>query len=201
MPWTFLNQASGTNIAGLPVIGSAVSPSLDQFIIYDDSAAANRKVSVSQLLADSIVFPVEVPVSAVLPFAKNSVPPGWLAANGAAVSRSVYSALFFEIGTLYGTGDGSTTFNLPDLRGYFVRGAGVNGDGTAAGDFGVRQADGIRDHNHRWRYANTSLQAGASVIPIVQGAGGLAYDIGMVPGTAATETRPKNVPMLFCIKF
>lgn len=50
-----------------------------------------------------------------------TVPTGWLKANGAAISRSAYSALFAVIGTAYGAGNGSTTFNLPDLRGEFIR--------------------------------------------------------------------------------
>lgn len=51
-----------------------------------------------------------------------SAPTGWIKANGAAVSRTTYAALFAAIGTLYGAGDGSTTFNLPDMRGLFARG-------------------------------------------------------------------------------
>jgi microcystin-dependent protein len=47
---------------------------------------------------------------------------GWLKCNGAAVSRSTYAVLFAAIGTLYGAGDGTTTFNLPDYRGEFLRG-------------------------------------------------------------------------------
>ncbi|MEO4030027.1 phage tail protein [Chromobacterium vaccinii] len=55
-------------------------------------------------------------------FAGSAVPDGWLRANGAAVSRDAYAALFASIGTTYGAGDGKTTFTLPDLRGEFVRG-------------------------------------------------------------------------------
>jgi microcystin-dependent protein len=57
---------------------------------------------------------------AVFPF--NALPTGYLECNGAAVSRTTYAALFAKIGTTYGAGDGSTTFNLPDLRGEFIRG-------------------------------------------------------------------------------
>lgn len=89
-----------------------------------------------------------VPTGAVMPFAMNSAPSGWLAANGLPVSRTAYAALFAAIGTTYGTGDGSTTFNLPDLRGYFVRGSGTNSDGTAAGAFGTKQSDAFKSHNH-----------------------------------------------------
>lgn len=66
-----------------------------------------------------------IPAGAVMPFAMTSVPTGWLAANGAAVSRATYSGLFTAIGTTYGAGDGGSTFNLPDLRGIFVRGSGA----------------------------------------------------------------------------
>lgn len=54
--------------------------------------------------------------------ARNTAPAGWLKANGAAVSRTAYAALFAAIGTTYGAGDGFNTFNLPDLRGEFIRG-------------------------------------------------------------------------------
>lgn len=53
----------------------------------------------------------------VLPFAGTTAPNGWLMADGAAVSRTTYAALFAVVGTTYGSGNGSTTFNLPDLRG------------------------------------------------------------------------------------
>lgn len=55
-------------------------------------------------------------------FAANVIPTGWLKCNGAAVSRTTYANLFARIGTTYGAGDGSTTFNLPDLRGETIRG-------------------------------------------------------------------------------
>ena len=63
-----------------------------------------------------------VPSGTVLYFAGSSAPAGWLKANGAAVSRTAYAALFAAIGTTYGLGDGRSTFNLPDLRGEFIRG-------------------------------------------------------------------------------
>jgi len=63
-----------------------------------------------------------LPVGAVIHVAMTSAPSGYLKANGAAVSRTTYADLFAAIGTTFGSGDGSTTFNLPDLRGEFVRG-------------------------------------------------------------------------------
>lgn len=63
-----------------------------------------------------------LPVGVVLPFAGASAPTGYLACDGSAVSRSTYADLFAVIGAGFGQGDGSTTFNLPDLRGRFLRG-------------------------------------------------------------------------------
>ena len=63
-----------------------------------------------------------VPPGFILPFAGTSIPDGWLICNGAAVSRTEYAALFSAIGTTWGEGDGSTTFNLPDLDERFIEG-------------------------------------------------------------------------------
>jgi microcystin-dependent protein len=62
-----------------------------------------------------------------MPYAGSSAPTGWLLADGSAVSRTTFTALFTAIGTTYGAGDGSTSFNLPDLRSKFPVGAGTAG--------------------------------------------------------------------------
>lgn len=70
-----------------------------------------------------------------MPFAGSTAPQGWLLCDGSAVSRSTYSDLFTAIGTTYGAGDGSTTFNVPDLAGRVV--LGVSNDhalGTSGGE-------------------------------------------------------------------
>ena len=64
-----------------------------------------------------------VPAGVIIPFAGTSVPTGYLLCNGAAVSRTGYANLFAAIGTLYGAGNGSTTFNLPDARDRVLQGA------------------------------------------------------------------------------
>ena len=77
---------------------------------------------------------VELPIGSVIPFAANSAPNGYLICNGATVSRTTYADLFKVIGTTYGTGDGSTTFNLPQLSdGRFIRGESVAGNVHSAG--------------------------------------------------------------------
>ena len=65
-----------------------------------------------------------MPPGAIIDFAGSSAPAGWHLADGSAISRSTYARLFAVIGTTYGAGDGSTTFNVPDMRGLFALGAG-----------------------------------------------------------------------------
>lgn len=75
-------------------------------------------------------------------------PTGWLKCNGAQISRTTYSALFSAIGTTYGSGDGSTTFHLPDFRGVFPRGFD-DGRGYDSGRvFGSYQDSANKSHNH-----------------------------------------------------
>ena len=66
-------------------------------------------------------------------FAGNTLPDGWLACDGTAVSRITYANLFSKIGTTYGSGDGSATFNLPNLTDRFIQGHGTSGTVKAAG--------------------------------------------------------------------
>jgi hypothetical protein len=154
----------------------------------------NSSVALAQLV--TAVQQALLPAGAVQAFAMNSVPSGWLAADGTAVSRSTYAALFSAISTTYGAGDGSTTFALPDLRGYFVRGSGTNSDGTAAGTFGAKQADDFKAHTH--------TQTGNAGV-FLQSPGGFVYGVASgtidTGSTGGTETRPKNIALLYCIKF
>lgn len=82
--------------------------------------ALDKNNSVQVLAALKLIFG-DGP-GAVAFFARSTAPVGYLKANGAAVSRTAYSALFASVGTTFGAGDGATTFNLPDLRGEFLRG-------------------------------------------------------------------------------
>lgn len=72
------------------------------------------------------------PSGVIVPFAGSNAPSGWLLCAGQAVSRTQYASLFLTISTTYGVGDGSTTFNLPDLRGRTIAGVDNMG-GSAAG--------------------------------------------------------------------
>lgn len=134
-----------------------------------------------------------VPTGAVMAFAMNGAPTGWLAANGNAVSRTTYATLFAAIGTTYGVGNGSTTFNLPDLRGYFVRGHGINSDGVSSDVFGVKQTDEFKAHTHTVGRGSTG---GGNFIQNGPDTGGTIT----TSSSGGDETRPRNIAMLYCIK-
>lgn len=153
------------------------------------------------------------PPGMVAYFARNTAPSGWLKANGAAVSRTTYAALFAAIGTTFGTGDGSTTFNLPDLRGEFLRGWD-DGRGVDAGrGFGSSQGDAIRNITGSLVSALLDSAVGngafSNTYPSSQPSGGgtavnykmsVTFDASRVVPTA-NENRPRNVALLACIKF
>lgn len=78
-----------------------------------------------QLISGATLY-ADAPVGSISAFGGSTAPNGWLLCQGQAVSRTTYAELFSIIGTAFGSGDGSTTFNIPDLRGEFLRGAGTN---------------------------------------------------------------------------
>ena len=123
----------------------------------------------------------------------NSAPTGWLKANGSAVSRTTYADLFTAIGTTFGVGDGSTTFNIPDLRGEFIRGWDDSRGIDSGRVFGSAQADDFKSHTHV-TYSVAGSFSGATGV----GSGQLG---GSTTGaTGGTETRPRNIALLYCIK-
>lgn len=81
----------------------------------------------------TVTIPIAVAAGTVIAYAGNTIPSGYLICNGAAISRTTYAALFAAIGATYGAGDGSTTFNLPDLTDRFVQGSNNPGTIKAAG--------------------------------------------------------------------
>jgi microcystin-dependent protein len=132
--------------------------------------------------------------------AANTVPAGWLQNNGQAVSRTTFAALFDAIGTSYGSGDGSTTFNVPNDQGYFWRSWNGTGSGIdPSRTFGSVQADAMQTHQHNVAAgSNSELSAGADNVPTVFG-GPLATTGNT--GRTASETRPSNIAYLSVIKY
>jgi microcystin-dependent protein len=115
----------------------------------------------------------------VVPFAGAEAPTGWLLCDGSAVSRTAYAGLFAAIGEAFGAGDGSGTFNLPDLRGRAVFSPDAMGgtaagrlDGGALGDAGGAQTrDGATD-GHVLTVAEMPAHShGIEAVPVVAGNG------------------------------
>jgi len=137
-------------------------------------------------------------------FARSSAPTGWLKANGAAVSRAIYSGLYSAIGTTFGAGDGATTFNLPDLRGEFLRslddGRGID-SGRTLGSF---QGSQMQSHTHNWSGPRRYL-AGGAYPWVVDGGANFAAENGTTSAAGGTsngsENRPRNIALLACIKY
>lgn len=155
------------------------------------------------------------PAGIVAHFARNSAPTGWLKANGAEISRTSYADLFAAIGTTFGPGDGINTFNLPDLRGEFVRGWD-DSKGTDSGrSFGTKQNDAIQ--NAKATANDVLMGASASTTGFLSSVAtgfstsvsqgqqptkfyNLTFDLSKTNRTS-TETRPTNIALLACIKF
>ncbi len=167
----------------------------------------------AEVLGDIGAAALASPTGGVSYFAASSAPTGYLKANGATVSRSTYSALFAVVGEVYGAGDGSTTFEVPDLRGEFIRGFD-DGRGIDAGRvFGSAQSWAIENITGGAGYFNSlagvifsgSLYQKSSTSTADSNNGGsTAYEIGLDASRevqTSTETRPRNVALLACIKF
>lgn len=142
-----------------------------------------------------------IPSGIVLSFTGLIAPSGFLLCHGQEVSRTTYATLFALIGTSYGIGDNTSTFNLPDYRGYFLRGLdmGTGRDSDPTRVIGSIQEDSIKNHAH-----NVNCYSGGS------SGGSLALDNAIIDNgsyrtgsmvDAGQETRPKNIAVNYVIKF
>ena len=198
-------------------------------VVVADNEVTTAKIAdgaVTQAKLNSGI--ILVPTGAIMPFAMNTVPTGWLAANGNEYSKTgTYAALFAVIGTTYGEtngsgGTGTTHFRVPDLCGYFVRGSGTNRDGTASGTFGQKQANAVGPHTHSGTTGNDTdhthdylhLDRSGPAAGIANGSEYRYLTKTTTAGTkhthpfttssqspaSTTETRPDNIALLYCIK-
>ena len=170
----------------------------------------------------------QLPAGAIQHFVLLNAPTGWLKANGQAVSRTTYAALFAAIGTSFGAGDGATTFNVPDFRGEFIR-AWDDGRGVdASRAMGSAQPAAMLDHTHTVSGVTStdpghthgaivaSGGGGTTTLTttpgaptpnggVIQSGGAHSHTFSAVSGTGSAgggpETRPRNVALLVCIKY
>jgi hypothetical protein len=195
---------------------------------YFDSEILNLKSSRDSILQQ---FNLTTPSGAIMAFARTTAPNGWLECNGQLVDVANYPTL---VAAIY-VGDAanlstSSSFGfkvndsglrvtngnkikLPDLRGYFIRGLGVNSDGSKSASFGVRHPDAIQSHLHTFGYRDDvndtedqgvgtgSLNVVTNPVGITRATGGPITDL-LFDGSVRVdeETRPKNIPLLYCIK-
>lgn len=153
--------------------------------------------------------PLSVPTGMISAF--HTVPEGWLQCNGAAVSRTTYAALFAVIGTKYGSGDGSTTFNLPNLHHRFIEGTNTTSEvgqsvsaglpnitgsikpfGVACDDFVATGALSGGKSSTPW---NGKTNVGSTVIDDI------TFNASRSNGTyGSTTVQPESIRLIPCIK-
>jgi len=190
-------NANNVAITGGTINGVTFVGTLNTSTTATTQTAKNNSTAVATTQYVDSAATIAMPPGAVSAFAMNAAPAGWLAANGTGVSTTTYPALFTAIGYQFGGSGG--TFNLPDLRGYFVRGVD-NGRGVDSGRaFGSNQdATGIADQV----FQTVSLFNDNIDGPLY---GGVVYNSSS--GYAGTnrniqrfKVRPYNVALLYCIK-
>lgn len=117
------SSPADVDINGLPEVTSWANT---------DHAHIQKSGVDSKIKKSNFIVSESVLTGSILSYGNDSIPTGYLFCDGSAISRTTYSDLFAAIGTTWGVGDGSTTFNLPDLRGVFIRGTGSHGSLTMA---------------------------------------------------------------------
>lgn len=151
-------------------------------------------------------FYADNPIGTILAFGGSNVPTGWHLCDGTALSRTTYKDLFDVIGTNFGVGDGSTTFNLPDLQGEFLRGAGTNshsgqGNGGAVGvhqDATSMPYVGNISGSPEWAYINSNTNSTAELYKNSD-----SYEMGARKGyynIGSKTENSDNTPLYFTVR-
>ena len=192
------------------------------FVGSTEVVNSSAEIADDRVVADSIASGAVAGIDpgTIAAFGRTSAPSGWLKCNGAAVSRTTYSALYAQIGTSFGSGNGSTTFNVPDLRGVWVRGLD-DGRGKDSGRSlsNSVQADGIPrmrgafSDNHGNSRMSINDVSGFTNPFVGDGSSSWRTRIEAVSGnfariqldssriiTATPDVRPENIALLYCIK-
>ena len=162
-----------------------------------------------------------IPPGCVLPFAGTTPPSGWLMCDGSAVSRTTYRALYAAIGNAHGSGDGSTTFHLPDYRGRFLRGTdnmgtvsgaagrdpnaadrtAMNTGGNPANGVGSVQGHQYESHGHSLNGLAGNSGGNSSGLAHPRDSGGQSFGIHYSTyANGGSETRPINAYVNYIIK-
>ena len=141
----------------------------------------------AKVLTETVAGIIPFPAGMVMAFAGSTPPPGWLPCDGSLLSRTTYAVLFAVIGTGWGSGDGSTTFHLPDLRGRFLRGVdGAAGRDPNSGTRTAANAGGNTGNSVGSVQANATAVNGLANAPsaLTATAAAQLWTYGLASGTA-----------------
>lgn len=183
----------------------------------DATYLGKQEKAASAKVADSVVWEnvsgrpdlsALIPPGTIIHYAGRTVPSGWLICNGANVSRTDYAALFAAIGTIYGTGNGSTTFGLPNLNGRFFEGT------TYTGSVGTYHSAGLPNISGEYQGGDGLNLYSSGAFGFVKESGsqitGGSYklDIGDFKASRSSSVfgsssgvQPPSIALLPCIKF
>ena len=178
----------------LAALRDGVSSDLDT--MSELAAAIGNNADFATMVFDAIEAGV-VPTGMIAPYGNTTAPSGWIKANGASLSRTTYSQLFAIYGTTFGSVDGST-FNVPDLRGEFIRGWDDSRGVDSGRVFGSAQAQQVEAHTHNINGTSAGRSTGAANSLSSLYSGPLS---GNTQVNSGTETRPRNVALQYIIKF
>jgi len=165
-----------------------------------DGTIATADLSDGAVTAAKLAAGAAIPVGAVFHFAAGTAPSGYLKANGDTIPNgngtvqgvtANFSALYAIVGSTYGAAG-----KLPDLRGEFVRGWDDSRGVDSGRGIGTAQADELKSHTHSLYYIPNGSVTGS-----VYSTGGGSWQSGNTGATGGTETRPRNVALLACIKY
>lgn len=188
-------NAAGWNQLGTP---------LNKENLLKDATAAKfgrpPTATIDEVLNSIVSLPALVPAGSIFWLASETIPTGFLKCDGSEISRANYAVLFAVIGTVFGAGDGSTTFKIPDLRAAFIRGAGTSGNYFAT--FGEKQGStSLYTKNGSSSYQSIDI-GGRNADYISTSSGSMPTGSG---GTTSTKTyvdvRPYNMPLTPIIKY
>lgn len=177
-----ISAGSGDNFAGVSVDGT------------------NKTVNVTGTLNAEKISSM---VGMVAAFGGSTAQTGWLICDGSVKNTADYPALGAYLGNIHG-GNGTTTFGLPDLRGEFVRGADLWRGIDTGREIGSKQADSFKDHGHDIFIGgdNNTVRDPSSTAPVTSSTGALtSTGSSQIKSIGDTETRPRNVAMIYCIKY
>ncbi|AMW34885.1 hypothetical protein AY555_06495 [Haematospirillum jordaniae] len=178
-----------------------ITPGIVRLATADEVKAGTDAEKAVTPAALAQAFPA--PVGSVIMHAGQEPPPLYLKCNGALLSRAAYPELFTVIGTTFGSGDGSTTFAVPDLRGEFLRGWD-DGRGVDSGRaFGSAQSDDFESHSHV--SIGRSFNQGAFFATTggygIWPNGNIDPNYHRTSSEGGAETRPRNIALLACIRY